>query len=62
LYLRDSLLTYIHEIVHGECAENGIRQTPGWTLDKEELLCENISYCVMENVVDILPKLKKLLK
>jgi hypothetical protein len=35
--------TLLHEIIHSEIAESGIRQTPGWTRDIEELVCEAVS-------------------
>lgn len=35
--------TLLHEILHSEIAESGIRQTPGWSRDIEELICETIS-------------------
>jgi hypothetical protein len=35
--------TLLHEIIHAEIAESGIRQSPGWTRDIEEMVSENIS-------------------
>lgn len=35
--------TLLHEIIHAEIAESGIRQSPGWTRDIEEMVAENIS-------------------
>ena len=59
---RNALLTYIHELVHAECAESGLRQTPMWSIDKEEILCEGIAHNIVDNLIDILPQLKKQFK
>lgn len=41
--LGDVESTLIHEIIHGEFAESGIRQRSDWTIDLEEVVCEMIA-------------------
>lgn len=49
----DVLETIIHEIFHGECAESGVRQIPGWSLDMEEVMAENIAQSLVMNMPQI---------
>lgn len=58
---KEAWITLVHELFHGECAESGIRQTPGWTLDKEEMLAEMVGQMVWHHIIDKLPKVKKFL-
>jgi hypothetical protein len=43
--------TLLHEIAHAEIAESGIRQTPGWNRDVEEMVVEVISQGIAFNYV-----------
>ena len=56
---RETLEALFHEMVHAECEESGIRQTVGWTLDKEEMLCEIISRSFALNLPEIMKFLRK---
>ena len=35
--------TLLHELGHAFCAENGMRQLSGWSMNVEELFVENLS-------------------
>ena len=41
--LEDKLSTVLHELGHAVISEVGIRQTPGWSIDIEEIVVENFS-------------------
>lgn len=41
--VEDVMATLLHEWVHSEIAESGIRQCVGWTRDMEEVLAETLS-------------------
>jgi len=35
--------TLVHELLHAECYEAGLRQMPAWNINLEELICEAAS-------------------
>jgi hypothetical protein len=37
------LETFLHEMFHAECSENGVRQAPSWNMDIEEIMVETLS-------------------
>ena len=41
--------TLYHELIHAEIAESGLRQTNGWSMDSEEIICEIISSMINLN-------------
>lgn len=41
--------TLIHELVHAEIAESGLRQTGSWNADIEEIVCEVMSATMLHN-------------
>jgi hypothetical protein len=43
--------TLIHEVMHAEFSEAGMRQMPSWNLDIEELCCEAASRMCLNFIV-----------
>lgn len=41
--------TLYHELIHAEISESGLRQTNGWSMDNEEIICEIISAMINLN-------------
>ena len=41
--------TVLHELIHAILESTGFHQMPSWTIDLEELLCENISNAIIAN-------------
>lgn len=47
----DIQATIIHEIMHGEIESSGLRQSPGFSRDFEEIVCELAAHAVGTNYV-----------
>ncbi len=44
----DVFATFLHECIHAVLDRAGVRQTPSWTADIEEVICETLSSFLVE--------------
>lgn len=58
----DKFVDFCHELFHLLVHRSGVKQSAGWSSDCEEILAENFSVMIKENLKDILRIKKKLEK